>query len=260
MSTKFGVAVDIDKIGDIAETGYDYIELPLSLVAAGNEENFQKYLTAIQNAPIQAESFNCFFPGHIALMGDGVDEETVLTYVEKALSRAARLGGKLAVVGSGKSRSIPENAAPEKAREDFCRLLRRCGDVAEKNGMTIVLEPLNRTETNFINTVNEGLEICRRVDHPSVQCLVDFYHFHQSGESLKAIENSGGLIAHVHVSEGETREMPSTPAQLEQCRRWAEALRKCEYRGNVSLEGFFKPNFREDIQETHKMLTEYFSF
>ncbi len=45
--------------------------------------------------------------------------------------------------------------------------------LAEQAGVTIVCEPLNKKESNIINSVAEGIEYVKELNHPNFQCLVD---------------------------------------------------------------------------------------
>jgi sugar phosphate isomerase/epimerase len=74
--------------------------------------------------------------------------------------------------------------------------------------VVIVIEPLNRGECNFINTVTEAVDIARRVQSPNVKCLVDSYHFWLEDESLSALEAAMPWIRHVHVADKEGRVPP----------------------------------------------------
>ena len=50
------------------------------------------------------------------------------------------------------------------------------GVIAQSYGIVVCVEPLNRAESNFINTLQEGAEIVRRVNHPHIRLLADLYH------------------------------------------------------------------------------------
>jgi sugar phosphate isomerase/epimerase len=55
---------------------------------------------------------------------------------------------------------------------DTCLIL---GREASKYDITIVIEPLNKSETNIINSVAEGYKLAQQVNHPNVKLLADFY-------------------------------------------------------------------------------------
>lgn len=250
---RFGVCAKFEKLDDLIEAGYDYIEANLSSIEKKSEEEFAQIEALVNASPLKAEACNGFFPGSILVVGEHVEMDAIAAYTERALSRAARLGAKVAVLGSSKSRFIPEGFPYETAYAQFCAVLKLCGDIAAKYGITIAIEPLCCKETNFINTVAEGLAVCKDVAHPNVKCLADFYHVSQSGESLDDIRNAGDLLVHVHLADPD-REMPESEEDIALCKQWAQALNDCGFQGRLSLEGRYKPEYKEDILRTRKIL------
>ena len=253
VSMKFGACCDVDKLPLLQKYGYDYIELNFSNIALAGEAEFEKVCEKIRHSGLPAESFNCFFPGSVSLNAN-VDYDWIKEYAEKGFARAKRLGGKIAVLGSGGSRRVPEGYDRALAAEQFVRVLHICGDIAAQHGMEIAIEPLRTAETNFINTVAEGIEMCKRADHPNVKCLVDFFHLFMNHETLDAVENSGGLIIHTHIARpNEDRRIPTTQDR-ETCAQWASALKSIAYDGRMSLEGDFYPDFETAIREARPVL------
>lgn len=73
-------------------------------------------------------------------------------------------------------------------------------------------------------------------------------------KGLKAIENSDGMLIHTHIARpNEDRNIP-TIADIEGCRPWAEALKKCNYKGRMSLEGGMKPDFETALLDIQPVL------
>ena len=80
--------------------------------------------------------------------------------------------------------------------------------LAEKYGITIAVEPLNRGETNFINSLAEGVEIIEAVKSPRVRLLCDIYHMLKEDESPDEIVKYGKHIVNCHIAEKEKRTPP----------------------------------------------------
>ena len=78
---------------------------------------------------------------------------------------------------------VPEGFSPTRAFAQYVEALRRMAPVAQRHGVTIVVEPLNRGECNLINTIVEGAEAAAQADHPAVKLLVDIFHMLRNGES-----------------------------------------------------------------------------
>ena len=257
MNIRYGVCTGFENLGEVARAGYDYMEANLTQLAMMSSEEFSRIADLVDAEQIKVEAYNCFFPGDFALVGERFDLNRIKLYVEKALARAARLGGKICVLGSGGARNIPDGFDRTVAEEQFIEVLRACGDLAKYHRMTVVIEPLNAGETNLANTVSEGLKLAARAAHPNVACLADFFHVLKSGESLEAIESSGGALRHLHIADPE-RHFAELKCHPELLNAWADALRACSYSGRLSLEGHFE-DFSTDIKSTIKLLKEYFN-
>ena len=251
---RFGVCGSIDKMPIVKEQGFDYLEMSFSSLVAMSEEEYIKVLEMTAQYDMKVEAYNGFFPGDIAIVGENVDYDVIAAHAEKGMKRAAALGGKVAVIGSGKSRTIPEGFDYDTAYGQFAKTLRICGEIAAKYGMTIVVEPLQTKETNLINTVAAGMEICKRVDHPAVKCLADFYHVFRSGESLDAIREGKEMLAHLHIARAnEDRCMPGEE-DIPQVREWAAAVKENGYSGRLSLEGSYPGDYAECLGRTRKIV------
>lgn len=250
---RFGVCTGIENLGAVEEAGYDYIELNLYKLASLSEEEFAAWEAQIRASSLKAECFNCFCSSSLRLVGEDVDPEAIAAYAEKAFSRAARLGGKIAVLGAGKARNIPEGFPRDEGLRQLSAAFDLCAAVAGKYGMTLVLEPLNARETNLVNTVAEALSICQQVNNPHGKSLADFFHISQSGEPLDGIRNAGPWLAHVHLADPD-RDMPEGAEDIALCHQWAQALKDGGYQGRLSLEGHYAPDFSGDITRTRKIL------
>ncbi len=94
-------------------------------------------------------------------------------YLAALLDLCADLGGKVLVLGSPKQRDVLENQTPKGAWDRAVELLSSVLDQAAALGLTICLEPLSPAETNFINTVAEGMKMVRQIDHPNFKIHLD---------------------------------------------------------------------------------------
>ncbi len=248
---RFGVCCStIDYYPRIKELGYDYVEVGFSNLATMDDEKFEALANALKANGLKGECANGFFPGDKVLTGPDADHSFIPEYVEKGMKRFKAIGGEVAVLGSGKARNIPEGFDFAKGEEQFIQVLKTAADIAAKYGIKIAIEPLNTGETNLINTVQQSIDIIKRCNHPNVCTLADFFHVFKSGETLDAIENAGELLIHTHLARADAdRQMPRTKEDLEACKVWAAALKNSGYNGRMSLEGSFKPEFIQTIED-----------
>lgn len=190
----------------------DYIEETVGsfLKPNENEDSFEKSLEAADTSGIPVPAVCCFVPGKIKSVGPELDMDVLLEWAEKVCMRAHRAGTEIVVYGSGGSRKIPEGFPKDEARDQFIEVLKKMGPCARASDITVVLEPLNSRETNFINSVSEGAAIVREVSHSNIRLLADIYHMAADNEPAQAILSCGDLIEHAHCAERENRAAPGT--------------------------------------------------
>ena len=112
--------------------------------------------------------------------------------------------------------------------------LRIVARYAEDRGKLVCLEPLNRFETDFINTVEQGLRMIRDVNSPALKLHLDTFHANIEEKSLpKAILKAGKQLAHVHAS-GSDRGTPGNDHI--DWPRVGSALKAIGYQGEVVIE------------------------
>lgn len=135
----------------------------------------------------------------------------------------------------GKRRQIPaEQRALEWERA--VTGLRAAGKMAADAGVTLAIEPLNRFETDLINTAAQCARLLDEVGSPAVKMHLDTFHMNIEEHSiLEAVRCAGQRLAHVHGCEND-RGAPGTGlvawAQL------AQGLREVGYKGDVVIESF----------------------
>ncbi len=166
-------------------------------------------------------------------------------YIEALIHFCADLGGKLLLHGSPHQRTVrPEwdlSRAWEYAKETF----KVCLDAAQKRNVFYCIEPLTRSNTNFINTVEEGLRFVREIRHPNFKLMFDCRSASETETSVvdalqRALDSK--MLRHVHVNDangkgpgfGETKFVPILRTLVEN-----------DYRGYISVEVFhFDPDPR----------------
>lgn len=113
---------------------------------------------------------------------------------------AAELGAR---VNLGRVRGgIPEGESLEVAKTRFFECLHRCADIAEPLHVTLLIEPVNRYETNFINTCAEGAGIIREAGRGCLKLMPDLFHMNIEDPSFRtAFESFKEVIDYIHVAD-----------------------------------------------------------
>ena len=244
------------RVAQAAAMGFDYVEMPLAQMMALSEEDFREGpLRAVREAGIPSACCNNFFPASVRLTGPNADHALAKDYTARALDRAALLGTRRVVFGSGGARNVPDGFPVAEASKQLTALLAELGPIAAARNIVLVIEPLNRLESNILNSLAEGLAMARAVAHPSVACLVDFYHAGLSGDATAALEASRGYLRHVHLARIFGRAMPVL-ADEEPYRPFFAGLRAIGYDEGISLEALAKEDFARQTCGALKLMQE----
>lgn len=258
LSDRVGVCSSLSNAPQIKEGGGHHIELSLSSFANPEKDDatFAEELKKAKECGLPVCSTNGFFPGSVKVTGPNADHEKAVRYTETVLRRAHEAGIKVCVLGSSGSRNIPEGFSRQEAEEQFVAVLKRMAPIAKKYGIIIAIEPLQKSESNFINTVQEGYEIAKKVGHPNVGVNADIFHMLREGEGPQSLLNAGRkYIRNVHVAEKAKRTAPGVDG--DDFTPYFKALKAIGYRDNISLEcgwNDFQGQVGQAIQETQRQL------
>ncbi len=80
--------------------------------------------------------------------------------------------------------------------------LARCAQHAARSGVTLLLEPINRYETNVVNTLEEGLRLIDRLGSPALKLLPDTFHMNIEEVSISgSLRDAGATIGYIHFAD-----------------------------------------------------------
>lgn len=242
----FGVCAGPDKAERLKAIGYDFIEGGVggTFKPTMPDAEYEAELAKLKQSALPFRSCNGFIPSTYRLTGPETTHDTALEYAVTACRRADLLGVPCIVFGSGGARKLPDGFDASKGREQFIDFCSKLGDRIQDLKVTIVLEPLNKGETNLLNSVTEGIAYVDAIDRPRIQLLADFYHMMKEDEGPDAIRKAGARIRHCHIAELEGRKAPGTKG--EDLSRYFKALHDIGYTGGVSCEcGWPKENVED---------------
>jgi D-psicose/D-tagatose/L-ribulose 3-epimerase len=203
---RFGCCVGPEQIGTLKAAGYDFCELPARAVMPFETDAAAlPALREIAAAGLRPESFNVLIPAQVALVGSQADPDQLRTYLRRAFSRMVSLGAEVAVLGSGAARRLPEGMPQAEALEQLAGALELAAGEAQRAGITLALEHLNRDESNVFTSLRECQAFVEERQIPGLQLLADLHHLEVEGEPLGAVVEARSSLAHVHVADGGRR-------------------------------------------------------
>jgi sugar phosphate isomerase/epimerase len=233
---RFGICADPEKAGKLQAVGFEFVEVSVAGVLQPNmsDATFAAELAKLKSCTLPIRSCNGFIPKEFRLTGPDATHGPALDYAVRACHRADAVGIPFIVFGSGGARKVPDGFDRAMGKAQFIGFCQKLGDRINDLKVAIVLEPLNKGETNLLNSVTEGVEYVDAINRPRIQLLADFYHMLKEGEGPDAIRKAGARIRHCHIAELEGRKAPGTKG--EDLSGFFKALKDIAYDGGVSCE------------------------
>ncbi|MBX2900117.1 MAG: sugar phosphate isomerase/epimerase [Cyclobacteriaceae bacterium] len=231
-----GVAVSIKEAGTAHAAGFGFLvaTVPEVISPFASDQEFATRLRELGQLKTPVYALNIFIPAEIKLVGATTDEGKILHYTQKVFERCRQANIKLIVWGSGGARKIPTDFSKAEATTQFIEIARKVADQAAQQGIVLALENLNTTETNFINTVAEALEIVKAVNRKNFRLCADIYHMLREGEPAATLLRCKGYLVHIDLAEKENRSAPGV--HREDFTAYLKALKKIKYSGKLVLE------------------------
>lgn len=261
LAGRIGICRSVGESALLKQAGCAFVEVNIRSFFMPDKPDsaFVANLSEAARSELPAYSGNGFFPGDLILTGPQADEKRILRYAETAMKRAAQVRTSVFVLGSGTARTIPDGYDRQRARKEFTGLCRKMARLGKKYGVTVVVEPLQRSETNFINTVREGMEIVRAVNHPNFGVLADFFHMARENEDPGALVEAGSWLKHCHIAEKEERTAPGVRG--DDFTPYFRALKEIRYTGAISIEckwKDFKKELLPAVSEIKRQISEVY--
>ncbi|HMJ89119.1 MAG TPA: sugar phosphate isomerase/epimerase [Candidatus Acidoferrum sp.] len=180
----------------------------------------------------------CMGPGR-DFRGTAEEQQTAMTYCKAIIDQAVAMGCP-SVIGPvysvvGKADAV-EPAQQKKEWALVVKNLKELCKYAVKKDVQICVEPLNRFETDFLNTVEQALKLVKDVGSKAFKIHLDTFHMNiEQKNQADAIRKAGKLLAHFHAC-GSDRGTPGNDHI--DWKPIAKALKDISYNGDVVIESF----------------------
>ena len=215
------------------QAGLDYIEVQLVPLKLEDDAAFSAAQATIRDLPLPALAFSYLFPHDARIVGPNTDERRNRAYFDRVVTLLKLAKARVVVLGSGWSRNIPEGWTQAQAEAEFIKTLSWCADALHGTGTTLVIEPLNRKESNLVNSVADGVRLAKALDRSEVLGLADFYHMDEEAEPLDTLRANCEWLGHIHLADA-GRLNPGTGSY--DYPAFFGHLKACGYRGLLSAE------------------------
>ena len=247
----------------IAAAGYQGVEIaPFTLVQTGVGEidasTRRNLLAAIHANNIVCCGLHWLFAPPPAGLHFTTPDEAVrrvaVDYLRQLIDFCADLEGEVLVFGSPQQRST-DGISVDEAKKYFIDGLAKVADHADRRGVRLLVEHLDRGQSDVVNTLAEARQLVAAVGHPAIQMMFDFHNTADETEPLEAlIRQFFDSICHVHVQEMDGRYLGTGNADPGYVRAF-QALKDLRYSGWISLEVFdFTPGGQAIAAESMRVL------
>ncbi|MFO1447435.1 MAG: sugar phosphate isomerase/epimerase family protein [Opitutaceae bacterium] len=216
--------------------GYDTVEIPIE---DPSHIDPVKVKAAADKAGIVIGSVCAAMGPGRDFRGTPEEQKTAMDYCMALIDQAAimgcpsLIGPVYSVVGKA------DAVAPEQQKVEWALVvqnLKVLAQHAEAKGVTICIEPLNRFETDFLNTCDQGLKLVKAVKSPAVKLHLDTFHMNiEEKDQAAAIRKAGKLLGHFHAC-GSDRGTPG--GDHIDWPNIVKALKAIGYDGDVVVESF----------------------
>ncbi len=183
-----------------AKLGFDGIELALKRVDEIDLNKLDRLLgehsmevSCISTGQVYADS------GLVLTDDDRGKRDEVKVVFRDLIDMASKYGG---MVNIGRVRGAIGMRNKGDIEKRFIDVVRELCEYARPRNVTIVLEPINRYESDFINTVDEGVRFVKAIGAPNLGLLPDVFHMNIEEADIGAqIRNNMDYIRYVHVAD-----------------------------------------------------------
>ncbi len=221
-------------LAKLKKTGYDAVEVPIFEGDAAHYQNIRKEL---DNQGLLASVVTIATPEANPISPDAALRKAAVERLKWAVDMTKIMGGEIIGVPFHSPLAVFSGAPPtadEKVRA--ADVMRQAAEYAQKNGVRLAIEYLNRFECYFLTTAADTRALVKKVDHPNFRMMWDTFHANIEEKDVeKTIVETADSLIHVHLSEND-RGTPGTGHV-----HWDEtfrALRKVKYDGWLVVEAF----------------------
>ncbi len=186
-------------------TGFDGVEVPLF---AGDVPHYRKVAQAIKDNGLKCTTCTVMPDAeHNPVSADPKSRQGAVDYLKWAIDCNAALGSEV-LCGPyyhplGSKFFTGKGPTPEEMGR-AAEVHRQIADYAQKVGVVLAIECLNRFECYFLNTMDDGAAYAKLVNHPNFGVMYDSFHANvEEKDPVGCIKKNIKAIRHVHVSEND---------------------------------------------------------
>ena len=144
------------------------------------------------------------------------------------------------LVNIGRARGQIGDRSPELARSLFLAMLEELCSYAEKKSVKLILEPVNRYEIDFINSVEEGVELIKEAGISNFKLMPDVFHMNIEDRGIgPTLVKHAAHIEYIHLADSNRLAPGQGHTDFQEI---FDSLKAMKYKGWVSMEILPRPD------------------
>ena len=251
--TKFGPVMFSGHLGEglnaVSAAGFKNVELSIRSTSDIDPEELNKTLERL-NLKITAIATGqaCLFDQLCLGSEDEHFRKKAVEHFKAITLLAKKINSGAVIIGGIRGRLAGIESEYQRNFDNGVDAIRECAKWTEANDMPLLIEPINRYETNWIFTAADGRDLIDRVGVSSVKLLLDTFHMNiEESNIVDAVTKTGDQLGYVHFADN-TRHAPGQ-GQTD-FKGILSALEKIGYSGPVVAEVLPLPDDNTAVLDT----------
>ncbi len=231
----------------VRAAGLDFVEM---LVPEPGEVPIGELRAAIEGAGLAVALAARMNPARDPTSDDGASRKAGREYLKRCVDVAVAMGARIVggpiygapLVFAGRA-PAPVDEAKRTSRVGWAsEALAEAGAYAASQDVVLAIEPLNRFETDMVNTARQAVELIGLARVPGLGVMLDTFHMNmEEGDMADAIRTCGKHLVHFQANENHRGFLGTGHVD------WAtvcHGLAQIHYRGPITLEPFRREDER----------------
>ena len=222
------------------DLGYCGVELSLLDSPAINQDDVLKKLETLGLKVYAIATGQTYYQDGYSLYGPTAEKrQKTIQRLKGHIDFATRLNSAV-IIGGIRGKINAQGQALEDLKKKGTLALKTCVRYAQEKNVRLLLEPINRYETNVINTLAEGSDLIREIGSQHLKLIPDTFHMNIEERSFqKSIVEAGDLIGYIHFADSNRRSPGWGHIDFSKI---VSALKKVNYTGPVGIEVLPEPD------------------
>lgn len=233
---RIGYCVSLKELKQLEQGMAEFVDLSGHELTALSVLETHSIAKRLKNLQIECVGIHAAFPSQIKIAGKGTDAEAAIRYFQQLVGRAEILQVKFIGIGSPQSRALEAGADREEADSHFASLLSAFCDCAGET--RVLLESVNRKETNYINSLDEAYNIVQKAKRKNIGLILDLYHSQIENEDIGNLNDEiWKNVYYLHIADPHERKYPGYTTKGKLKHSFHTAVRKAERVCEIAVEG-----------------------